>query len=198
MATPESGTAESTRQRLASGRVLGGKRRQPLLQFLGQIPRAGPVRRRTGPDHQIYVGELGQDSSARTLPQSASEIVPRHRRRAVARHHDPEPRMAQVIGPPGNVQLGSSTGIAGASHRLEIRLAQNPPTPWQRLGRQRPPCFDGSKTASFFRPFLRRRFKTSRPQRVFIRARKPCLFSRRLFRGRYVGPISHLKSSRES
>lgn len=53
--------------------------------------------------------------------------------------------------------------------------------------------FDGSFTVSRLRPFLRRRLSTSRPHRVSIRARNPCLRMRRLLRGRYVGlPISTL------
>jgi hypothetical protein len=37
------------------------------------------------------------------------------------------------------------------------------------------------------RPRLRRRFSTFRPALVFMRERKPCLFTRLRFRGRYVG-----------
>jgi hypothetical protein len=53
-----------------------------------------------------------------------------------------------------------------------------------RRTRQEPPCFDGSDTVSRLRPFLRRRERTARPQRVAIRARNPCLLIRRLLRGR--------------
>ena len=53
--------------------------------------------------------------------------------------------------------------------------------------RQRPPCFDGTRTVSCFRPFLRRRDRTARPHRVAMRARNPCLLTRRLLRGRYDG-----------
>ena len=56
--------------------------------------------------------------------------------------------------------------------------------------RQRPPCFEGSRTVRRFRPFLRRRDSTARPQRVAIRARNPCLLMRRLLRGRYDGFIA--------
>ena len=91
--------------------------------------------------------------------------------------------MAETIWPPGNIQSGGTTVVARALHSFQIRLAQNPPGPGQPFGRQRPPCFDGSETASLLRPFLRRRFNTSRPHRVFIRARKPCLLTRRLLRG---------------
>jgi hypothetical protein len=46
---------------------------------------------------------------------------------------------------------------------------------------------DPTLTASWWRPFFRRRARTFRPDLVAIRARKPCLFRRLRFRGRYVG-----------
>ena len=45
----------------------------------------------------------------------------------------------------------------------------------------------GSWTVSRLRPFLRRRLRTARPQRVAMRVRNPCFRIRRVFRGRYVG-----------
>jgi len=51
-------------------------------------------------------------------------------------------------------------------------------------------CLDGILTTRRLRPFFRRRERVARPQTVFMRARKPCLFMRRRFRGRYVGPIN--------
>jgi hypothetical protein len=42
------------------------------------------------------------------------------------------------------------------------------------------PYFEGFDTARRLRPFARRRFKTARPPRVFIRARKPCSRNRRI------------------
>ncbi len=50
-----------------------------------------------------------------------------------------------------------------------------------------PAYFEGSWTVSRFRPFLRRRLRTSRPHLVAIRNLKPCVRMRRLLRGRYVG-----------
>jgi hypothetical protein len=66
-----------------------------------------------------------------------------------------------------------------------VGRACEPVSSWQaRRTRQDPPCFDGSETVSRFRPFFRRRDRTARPQRVAMRARKPCLLIRRLLRGR--------------
>ena len=74
-----------------------------------------------------------------------------------------------------------------------------------RRSRQEPPCFEGIETVSCLRPFFRRRDRTARPQRVAIRARKPCLLIRRRFRGLYdgfmrplyppVSPRSYLRTS---
>jgi hypothetical protein len=59
--------------------------------------------------------------------------------------------------------------------------------------------FDGSFTTRRLRPFFRRRLRTSRPHRVSIRARNPCVRMRRLFRGRYVGlPIHSFSRNRRS
>lgn len=70
----------------------------------------------------------------------------------------------------------------------DVRAPGKPSGSLQVLfSRQEPPCFDGRETVSRFRPFLRRRESTSRPQRVAIRARKPCLLIRRRFRGLYDG-----------
>ena len=71
---------------------------------------------------------------------------------------------------------------------LEIDRARQAMGPRQPLrGRYRPPCFDAIFTVSRLRPFLRRRESVARPQRVDIRARKPCLLTRRRLRGRYDG-----------
>jgi hypothetical protein len=82
---------------------------------------------------------------------------------------------------------------APAMHQAAANVgrAREPAGPRQaRRSRQEPPCLDGSDTVSRLRPFLRRRERTARPQRVAIRARNPCRLIRRLFRGRYDGFIT--------
>ena len=49
--------------------------------------------------------------------------------------------------------------------------------------------FEPTVTVSWLRPRRRRRVRVLRPARVFIRARKPCLFRRFRFLGLYVGFI---------
>ena len=70
----------------------------------------------------------------------------------------------------------AAANVGGARKPMGSRKA--------RRRRQEPPCFDGIDTVSCFRPFFRLRDSTARPQRVAIRARNPCLLTRRLLRGR--------------
>lgn len=121
---------------------------------------------------------------AGVLAKPAAQSIPRHRRVAVAGNDHPDPGMTADVGLPGHVQPRGTAAPARPEHRLEITPARKTPAPREPLGRQAPPCFEGSRTASRLRPFLRRRFSTSRPQRVFARARNPCFEMRRLFRGR--------------
>lgn len=53
--------------------------------------------------------------------------------------------------------------------------------PWRRSS-----YFEPTETVRRLRPFIRLRRKTSRPPRVFIRARNPCFLSRLIRLGWYV------------
>jgi len=98
--------------------------------------------------------------------------------------------MIGVIGAPNEIQPGSATAKTQLEHRLEIRRAAEAPAPREPFRLQAPPCLEGSLMARRLRPFFRRRLMISRPQRVAIRARKPCRLLRRRLCGRYVGLIS--------
>ncbi len=74
-------------------------------------------------------------------------------------------------------------------HLLYFRGQRYAPSPRTTLRSQTLACLVGTHTESLLRPFLRRRFSTARPHLVFMRARNPCLFLRRRFRGLYVGFI---------
>lgn len=52
---------------------------------------------------------------------------------------------------------------------------------------QAPAYFDGICTVRRLRPFLRRRLRTARPHLSSMRVRKPCLRTRLVLRGLYVG-----------
>lgn len=99
--------------------------------------------------------------------------------------------MAHCVGDPKEFDSWCARAVALLEHRLEVVRPGQSPAAGQPLARQRPPCLDGTRTVRRLRPFLRRRLKTWRPQRVFMRARKPCFAVRRLLRGRYVGCIVH-------
>ena len=47
-----------------------------------------------------------------------------------------------------------------------------------------PEYLSGMRTVNCFRPFLRRRASVARPHFVSMRARNPCVLSRRVLRGR--------------
>ena len=91
---------------------------------------------------------------------------------------------------PNHVQVLEPATLSLRETATDIGRAREPVRPREaRPCRQEPPCFEGSETVRRFRPSLRRRESTARPQRVAIRARNPCLLIRRLFRGRYDGFI---------
>lgn len=79
---------------------------------------------------------------------------------------------------------------------MTVHLTLTPPLralPSQALIHQAVLYLFGMTTANTLRPFLRRRERTARPHFVSMRARKPCLRTRRVLRGRYVGlPMKYL------
>ena len=84
---------------------------------------------------------------------------------------------------------GRSVDIAQAEPRQILAHARQPVGSGQPFSRQPTPCLEAILMTSCLRPFLRRRDRVARPQRVAMRARKPCLLTRRLLRGRYDGFI---------
>ena len=91
------------------------------------------------------------------------------------------PDHVYVLEPAAPPVCEAATNIGRAREPMSPRKA--------RRCRQEPPCFEGKDTVRRLRPFLRRHESTARPHRVAIRARNPCLLTRRLFRGRYDGFI---------
>jgi hypothetical protein len=101
------------------------------------------------------------------------------------------PDHVQVLEPAAAAMVETAANVGRARETMISRQA--------RRWRQEPPCLEGSDTVSRFRPFFRLRDSTARPQRVAMRARKPCLLMRRLLRGLYDGFIpALLQMSRES
>ena len=122
------------------------------------------------------------------FPEAAPETVTGHRGRPKLRNDQSHPRVARRVVHPDHVQvLEAATPSPGQAAANVGRAGEPVGSRQARRRRQEPPCFDGSETVSCFRPFLRRRESVARPQRVAMRARNPCLFTRRLLRGRYDG-----------
>ena len=95
------------------------------------------------------------------------------------------PRLARWIFQPDHVEMLEPAAPAMSQATANVGRACEPVGSRQaRRSRQEPPCFDGIETVSCFRPFFLRRERTARPQRVAMRARKPCLLILRLLRGR--------------
>ena len=130
------------------------------------------------------------------LPQSAPEMIAGHSGRLKFRNDQSHPRVARRVVHPDHVQVLEATAPSSHEASANVGRAGEPMSSRQaRRRRQEPPCFDGSAIVSCFRPFLRRRESTARPQRVAIRARNPCLLIRRLLRGRYDGFMRVLPQS---
>ena len=171
---------------------------RPLLQIARQLGITRAVRRRPGANEQIDRGEGGEHLTAGVLPEATAQPIAGHRRVAESRGNNTESWVTTVVGTPENLEAGgTSTGAAG-HHCLKVGRARETPVPREALGRQAAPCLEGILTVNCRRPFLRRRLRTARPHRVFIRARKPCLRMRRLFRGWYVGCIDQPSSEPEN
>jgi hypothetical protein len=128
---------------------------------------------------------------ARQLAQPSLEPVPIDRGMRIFWHHEADTRVGKIRGRSrrADIEVRHAETSPGASDSVEVIAAGQPVASRKnRAGGYSPPAyFDGSRTVRRFRPFFRRRLKTSRPQRVDMRVRKPCVRIRRLFRGRYVG-----------
>ena len=122
------------------------------------------------------------------LPEPATETIAGHRGRPKLRNDQSHPRVARRVVHPDHVQVLEAATPSSREAAANVGRSGEPVGSRQaRRRRQEPPCFDGSETVSCFRPFLRRRDSTARPQRLAMRALNPCLLIRRLLRGRYDG-----------
>lgn len=166
-------------------------RLRPRAEIGGENLMVGAVRGRARPHDEVQRFERRQHAPPHYLAKLPTQTVPRDGRSAESRNHESKAGMPQGVGAPVNVQSRRAVPAARPLHCLEIARAGQPPTRRQAFAGQPPPCFDGTRTVNRLRPFRRRRLRISRPHRVFIRARNPCLLLRRRFRGRYVGFIEN-------
>src|SRR5690606_29998923 len=130
-------------------------------------------------------------------PEATFDPVPSGGRSLVARHDHAHPGISHGGRGVQDVQVGRPAPLPPLKQRTDLLATRDPPRARQPL----PPTliarrcchlppefyFEPTATTSRLRPFFRRRLSTSRPARVLIRARNPCLLRRFRFRGRYVG-----------
>lgn len=166
-------------------------RSAPMEEVLAEIVERGAVRRSARADHDIARHEVVLNLASPELAEAAPDPVPRHRGSAKARDDHAHARMAGGIVSPVDVEMRLAGAATGGNHTAKVSGADQPARARKALGAgQTRACLEPIDTESRFRPFLRRRDNTARPQRSAMRLRKPCLAIRRLFRGRYVGIIA--------
>lgn len=171
-----------------------GARRVAPTQDLGaeRVVR-GVVSLTTGTHEQVARRLHRLHFAAPHFLEPAPETIAGHRCRLESGNDQPHARMAQCIVNPDQVEKRGPAAPTLGQAPPDVGCARQTARPREAFsGRQARPCFDGIETVSRFRPFLRRRDRTSRPQRSAIRARNPCLAIRFLLRGRYVGIIRFL------
>ena len=172
----------------------------PSQQLRPKRIEACTIRLAPSPDDHVAVRLPRLNLSSPNLPEPAAEAVPGHRRGLEFRDDESHAGLAQSIVHPDHVQVLEPAAAAMVETAANVGRARETMVSRQaRRWRQEPPCLEGSDTVSRFRPFFRLRDSTARPQRVAMRARKPCLLMRRLLRGLYDGFIpALLQMSRES
>ena len=149
---------------------------------------AGGVGFAASPDDQVPRRLPLLDLPAPDFPQAPPQTIAGHRAGLESGNDQSHARMARCVVDPDHVEMLGPAAPAGVQAATDVGRPREPVGPREAFRwRQEPPCFDGIETTSCRRPFLRRRDRTARPQRVAMRARKPCLLIRRLLRGRYDG-----------
>lgn len=132
----------------------------------------------------------GQKLSAPEFSKSAPQTIAGHRGGLELRNDQSHPWLARLVVRPQHIEMLEPPPPSPLLHPAQVCRKGKPALVRPALSyRQRPPCFVGSEMVKRFRPFLRRRESTSRPQRSAIRARNPCRLTRLRLRGRYVGCI---------
>jgi len=183
-ARPRPDRSGSGRLRPVGARTLRQHARAPLFQVARQVRAARPICGRAGANEDIDRGKRWHDLPPGILPESAAQAVTRDSRPPEPGRDHTKPWVTMFVSAPEDLEPGRPPSIAAGYHRSELDRPRETPVPRETLGRQAPPCFDGIRTVNCRRPFFLRRLSTARPQRVFMRARNPCLRMRRLFRGR--------------
>ena len=115
------------------------------------------------------------------LSQQALHLIALHRAANLARHRQAETGRGRVLAAREHIknELTAAMRASVPKDTIEVGAARQP-TPL-RPGRVARPA--AHQTVSRLRPFARRRLSTTRPARVCIRARNPCVRARLRFFG---------------
>ena len=121
-----------------------------------------------------------RDSRRERLAQQALDAVALDRAADLARHRQAQAWLP-LVAAGKDVQNELAAGVRAASPEdpVEVGAARQPPPAGPRPGAGR----SAHQTVRRLRPLSRRRFSVSRPARVLIRARKPCVRARLRFFG---------------
>lgn len=164
--------------------------RRPAGQLCSQIRERGSVGSGPRPYHQIPVRLPFPQIQPPYFLEPPPQTIAGHRGGLKPGNDQSHPGVARCVAGPDHLQRPAPASATRQQAVADISGTRQAKSPRESpLSRQRLPCLDGMETVSRFRPFLRRRDSTARPQRVAMRERKPCLFMRFLLRGRYVGFI---------
>src|SRR5262249_14714602 len=134
---------------------------------------------------EITGRELRLEVTAPNFLEVPPQTITGHRTGLKLWNDQSDPWVSRCLVQPDHVEVLGPLPASFGETATKVRCSSESSDSREPLTRrQRPPCFEGMRTVRRFRPFFRRRDSTARPQRVAIRARKPCLFRRRLLRGR--------------
>jgi hypothetical protein len=116
-------------------------------------------------DDQVKAGLALVSAAPEAFPEEALRPIARHRRPHPPADRESQPVMPQVVRRGQELVEGPVEALALAKDAPELARGLEPLT--RREARSR------AQAESRFRPFWRRRFKTSRPPLVRMRTRKP-------------------------
>ena len=182
----------------SGGGVARGATQGPY-DFPTQGFKTGLVRGGPRPHRDVRrITQLREDLAAADFPDPAPEPVAPDGRVTIARHDHRESRTADRGRPGEQIQVIRSAALPLCHDCAKFSSARQAGRLGQPFRCHPPWCLDPVRTVRLLRPFLRRRLSVSRPHRVAMRARNPCLLIRFLFRGRYVGFTSLPLAKRQS
>jgi hypothetical protein len=182
-------------QLLKRRRIQGHKLQTCLSDLAGQSSSAPSQWNAIGftpsSNDDVHRRDVPDQVATDRFTQMALEPVSLHVGVSVFRNDEPNTGMMQKGSDSPELEMLGQDALPIARHRVKVGSPGQPIRAWKAKINQAPAYLVGSLTVSLFRPFFRLRLNTSRPHRVDIRVRNPCVRIRRLLRGRYVGlPIT--------